>query len=320
MGTINNNLQTSNTMRAKPFLKWAGGKNQLLTQFEQLYPRGLHNRKITNYVEPFIGGGAVFFDLMQRFNFKNAYISDINVDLILTYQVVQNKVEQLISSLKEYQNNYNQLNEEKRLELFLNIREQFNQRKVLNKPSVEIATQLIFLNKTCFNGLFRLNSKGGFNVPFGKYANPAILQEANLRLVSNVLQNVEIKAANYDACFDKVDSNTLVYFDPPYRPLSKTANFTSYAGNEFGDKEQKQLATFFQRLHKEKNAKVMLSNSDPKNENINDDFFENIYSNFDIHRVKANRAINSNAEKRGEINEIIITNYKVESALLQLNF
>jgi DNA adenine methylase len=220
MGIINDNLQTPNAMRAKPFLKWAGGKSQLLTQFEQLYPRALHNRKITNYVEPFIGGGAVFFDLMQRYDFKKAYISDINVDLILTYQVVQNKVEQLIGSLKEYQNKYNQLNEEKRLELFLNIREQFNQRKVVNKPSVEIATQLIFLNKTCFNGLFRLNSKGGFNVPFGKYTNPAILQEANLRLVSKVLQNVEIKAANYDACFDKVDSNTLVYFDPPYRPLS----------------------------------------------------------------------------------------------------
>ena len=320
MSITNNNLQTTNAMRAKPFLKWAGGKGQLLTQFEQLYPRALHKRQITNYVEPFIGGGAVFFDLMQRFNFKKAYISDINVDLISTYQVVQNRVEALIHSLRDYQNTYNQLNEEKRLELFLSVREQFNQRHLGNSSPIEIASQLIFLNKTCFNGLFRLNSKGGFNVPFGKYTNPAILQEANLRLVSKVLENVEIKAANYDACFDKIDDNTLVYFDPPYRPLSKTASFTSYAGNEFGDKEQKQLAAFFKRLHREKNAKVMLSNSDPKNENILDDFFENIYQDFDIHRVQASRAINSNADKRGEINEIFVTNYQVESALLQLNF
>ncbi len=183
----------------------------------------------------------------------------------------------MIGCLKEYQDNYARLDEEKRLELFLQIRERFNQRQLGYQSSIEIATQLIFLNKTCFNGLFRLNSKGGFNVPFGRYANPAIVQEANLRLVSKVLQNVEIKAANYDACFDKVNDNTLVYFDPPYRPLSKTASFTSYAGNEFGDKEQKQLAAFFRRLHREKNAKVMLSNSDPKNENILDDFFENIY-------------------------------------------
>ena len=307
-------------MRAKPFLKWAGGKSQLLSQFEQLYPRALHSRKITNYVEPFIGGGAVFFDLMQRFQFKRAYISDINADLILTYQVIQNNVEQLITSLRDCQNNYNQLNEEQRLELFLKTREQFNQRHLGFMPPIEIATHLIFLNKTCFNGLFRLNSKGGFNVPSGKYTNPAILQEANLRLVSKVLQNVEIEVANYDACFDKVDENTLVYFDPPYRPLSKTASFTSYSANEFGDKEQKQLATFVKRLHEEKNAKIMLSNSDPKNENPLDDFFEDIYDSFDIHRVQANRAINSNGDKRGEIKEILITNYQVESALLELNF
>ena len=320
MRTINHNLQTSNTMRAKPFLKWAGGKGQLLTQFEQLYPRELLTRKITNYVEPFIGGGAVFFDLMQRFNFKTAYISDINADLIATYQVVQNQVDDLIGCLREYQDNYIRLNEEKRLELFLKVREQFNQRQLGNLSPIEIATHLIFLNKTCFNGLFRVNSKGGFNVPFGKYTNPAILQETNLRLGSKVLQNTEIRAANYDACFNNVNDNTLVYFDPPYRPLSKTASFTSYAGNEFGDKEQKQLAAFFKRLHREKNAKVMLSNSDPKNENILDDFFENIYEDFDIHRVQANRAINSNADKRGEINEIFVTNYQVKSALLQLNF
>ena len=307
-------------MRAKPFLKWAGGKGQLLSQFEQLYPRDLQTRKITNYVEPFIGGGAVFFDLMQRFNFKTAYISDINADLITTYQVVQNKVDDLINCLKAYQNNYAQLNEDKRLELFLQIREVFNQRQLGNLSPVEIATQLIFLNKTCFNGLFRLNSKGGFNVPFGRYTNPAILQETNLRLASKVLQNVEIKAANYDACFDKVNNDTLIYLDPPYRPLSKTASFTSYAGNEFGDKEQKQLAAFFKRLHKEKNAKVMLSNSDPKNENILDDFFENIYEGFDIHRVQASRAINSNGDKRGEINEIFVTNYQLESSLLEFNF
>lgn len=308
--------------KAKPFLKWAGGKSQLLPKLDNLYPHSLRMGQIDNYIEPFIGGGAVFFDLMQRFHFKKAYISDINHDLILTYKIVQNEVGQLIDCLKEFQNNYERLNEEGRLELFLKIRTQFNYEKVnhnYDNLCVERAAQLIFLNKTCFNGLFRVNSKGGFNVPFGKYPTPPIVNELNLKAASQVLQKVEIKAANYEACLDKVDEKTLVYFDPPYRPLSKTSSFNAYSNSEFGDREQKRLAQFFKILHNEKKAKIMLSNSDPKNENENDNFFDDLFSDFNIHRIAASRAINSNGQKRGLINEILITNYKYEQQSMELN-
>ena len=283
-------------------MKWAGGKSQLLTQFEQLYPRALHTRKITNYVEPFIGGGAVFFDLMQRFNFKSAYISDINADLIAIYQVIQNKVDELIGCLRNYQDNYMRLDDEKRLELFLQVREQFNQRHLGHLSSIEMATQLIFLNKTCFNGLFRVNSKGGFNVPFGRYANPAILQEANLMLVSRILQNVEIKAANYDACFDKVNDHTFVYFDPPYHPLSDTSSFTGYSVNGFGEAQQTRLKLLCDELDK-RGCKILLSNS-------NASFIRELYndSRYEIVEVQATRAINSVGAKRGKINELLVHN------------
>jgi len=182
------------------------------------------------------------------------------------------------------------------------------------------AAQLIFLNKTCFNGLFRLNSKGEFNVPYGKYPNPTILDNENIFAVSKLLQHVEIRNANYSECFNEITSNSFVYFDPPYKPISKTASFTTYTGTEFTDKEQIELANFYRKLDIEKQAKLMLSNSDPKNENPKDDFFETVFKDYNFYRVNASRAINCNGNKRGKIKELVITNYKYEPRTLAINF
>ncbi|MCS6967004.1 MAG: DNA adenine methylase [Cytophagales bacterium] len=311
---------------AKPFLKWAGGKSQLLEQFENYYPNELRKGIIKNYVEPFLGGGALFFAVAQRYKIQNAYLSDINKDLILTYQVIQQRPDDLLNFLEQYQKDYDQTKQEKRNELFLAVRKHFNlQRfeinyKELSDNWIPRAAQFIFLNKTCFNGLFRLNSKGEFNVPYGKYKNVIIFDECNILAVSKVLQRAEIKQADYPSCFDKVNENTFVYFDPPYRPISRTASFTTYTGTEFTDKEQLQLAQFFRKLDKEKGAKLMLSNSDPKNQNPEDDFFERAFAGYNIFRVSANRAINCHGNKRGKINELIITNYPYEPQTLAINF
>jgi DNA adenine methylase len=293
---------------AKPFLKWAGGKTQLLKQFEAYYPDELYQGKIEKYIEPFIGGGAVFFTLMQRFSIKKSLISDVNADLILTYQVIQQYPEQLVAVLAQYQQQYHSLSEEKRSQLFYAIREQFNA-QINHHDKVVRAAQFIFLNKTCFNGLFRLNSKSQFNVPFGRYKNPTIVDEQNIFAVSDLLQQTEIKQASYQDCFAMANQNTFIYFDPPYRPISKTANFTTYAGSTFTDNAQIELAAFFKKLDVEKKAKLMLSNSDPKNENKDDHFFDQLYGDYCIHRVTAHRMINCQANKRGLMNELLITNY-----------
>jgi DNA adenine methylase len=313
-------------IKARPFLKWVGGKNQLLNQFEDYYPSELRQGKLKKYAEPFLGGGAVFFEVMQKFKLQNAYLSDVNQDLVLAYWVVQQKPEALIDILEKYQLNYDKTPIENRNDLFLSIREAFNQQRYeMNYTKwcdswIQRAAQLIFLNKTCFNGLFRLNSKGGFNVPFGKYLKPTILDESNLWAVSEVLQKADIKIAGYQECFYHVDNQTFTYLDPPYRPLNKTSSFTTYAGHEFGDDDQKALAQFFRKLDTKRGTKLMLSNSDPKNEDPNDHFFENIFSDYQFYRVSANRAINCNGDKRGAISEIIITNYVYEPQTLAFHF
>lgn len=313
-------------VKARPFIKWVGGKGQLLNQFENYYPSDLRSRRLKKYSEPFLGGGAVFFEVMQKFNMESAYVSDVNKDLVLAYWVVQQRPEQLIDFLDQYQKQFDTTPVEERNDLFLEIREHFNQQrfeinyKKLSDNWIPRAAQLIFLNKTCFNGLFRLNSKGGFNVPFGKYPKPTILDEPNIWAVSEVLQKAEIRIAAYNECFDKVDDQSFVYFDPPYRPLSKTSSFTTYSGSEFGDRDQIKLATFFRKLDSERGPKLMLSNSDPKNENPDDNFFENIFTDYKFYRVSANRAINCNGDKRGAINEIVITNYQHEPQILAFNF
>jgi DNA adenine methylase len=314
------------THTARPFLKWAGGKTQLLSQFDNYYPSELRKGKIKNYIEPFLGGGAVFFLLSQKYNFENIHLSDLNKDLILTYRVVQQKPYELLDFLEKYQNEYDQTTQEKRNDLFLTIRQLFNfQRLKINYKKLEDnwvlrAAQFIFLNKTCFNGLFRLNSKGEFNVPYGKYATAMILDEVNILAVSQSLNNVEITHGSYLDCFDKANENTLVYLDPPYRPISKTASFTTYVGSEFTDREQLQLAQFFRKMDIQKGAKLMLSNSDPTTQNPDDNFFEKAYSGYQLYKVFANRAINNDGTKRGKINELLITNYQYEPQTLAINF
>lgn len=294
---------------AKPFLKWAGGKGQLLKEIVQLYPFKTEKR-ITKYAEPFVGGGAVLFDILNKHRIKEVYISDINLELITTYQVIRDDVEGLIARLKAIERQYNINGKEGRKEQYLAFRKQFNEQKKVRKNPVEIAALMIFLNKTCFNGLYRVNRKGEYNVPMGNYKNPLICDERNLRAVSKKLKNVQIVCADYKESVDFIDGNTFVYCDPPYRPLTATANFTSYTENLFNDEQQLELAQFVQEMN-EKGAIIVVSNSDPKNTDENDDFFDNAYSNQIIKRVAANRMINSDSKKRGKIKELLITNYAI---------
>lgn len=301
---------------AKPFLKWAGGKGQLLEAFQKFYPIELREGKIETFCEPFVGGGAVFFDIAQKFSIKSALLCDNNEDLILTYLVIQKKVPNLIEKLDRFQNQYLKLNEEKRTEYYYQMRERFNaQKKSMNYSRIsnkwiERAAQIIFLNRTCFNGLFRFNSKGEFNVPQGRYKNPKILDTENLLKVSQLLSVAEIQKADFREIKNRVNENTFVYYDPPYRPLNQTSSFTAYSKDAFGDPEQIALATLFSELN-QKGVKQMLSNSDPKNHNPEDHFFDDLYKDFQIFRVPARRVINSSGDKRQAINEIVVTNYCV---------
>ncbi len=310
------------TKTTRPFLKWAGGKSQLLETFQDFYPKELLNGELKKYYEPFVGGGAVFFNISQKYSIENAYLSDINEDLILTYRVVQQDVSNLTEQLFYLEKNYKKKDEKARADFYYKTREQFNRErykinyKKFSDKWTKRAAELIFLNKTCFNGLFRFNSKGEFNVPAGKYKNPKILDENNLRNAANLLQLANIQSTDFKTMKTEVKNPSFVYFDPPYRPLNQTSGFTAYSKEIFGDEQQKELARLFDKLH-EQGAKVMLSNSDPKNINPGDDFFDELYSGFYISRVPARRVINSNAAKRNAINEIIVTNYPVKRKKFQ---
>lgn len=275
--------------KPKPFVKWVGGKRQLLEQFKSmnLYPPEKFEVKTGRYFEPFVGGGAVFFDLLP----SKAFLSDLNNELVVTYNVIKNDVEKLIVSLKKHKIDK---------EYFLKVRAQD-----INKLSdIATASRFIFLNRTCFNGMYRVNSKGGFNVPYGAYTNPKICDAENLRRVSKALQNVEIKHQDYKAILKIAKKGDFIYFDPPYYPVSKTASFTSYTKEGFLDKEQLELRDAFVELSK-KGCFVMLSNSDTP-------FINKIYSNLKgvrINKVFAGRMINSDASGRGKITEVLVTNY-----------
>jgi len=303
--------------KAKPFIKWVGGKSQLLEQFKEYFPSELKKGRLKQYVEPFLGGGAMYFAISEKYKVKNAHLSDLNKDLILVYIVVQQKPECLLDFLKQFQDEYDTTIQEKRDKLFLSVREHFNNQRFeinYNKFSenwIPRAAQFIFLNKTCFNGLFRLNSKGEFNVPYGKYKTATILDEENILSASRVLQNATIIQSKYTDCYKKINQNTFVYFDPPYRPISQTSSFTSYVGNDFCDKQQIELANFYRKIDYEKGAKLMLSNSDPQNINPGDRFFEKAYKGYNICKVSASRAVNCKGGKRGKINELLITNYRI---------
>ncbi|MBU1679804.1 MAG: DNA adenine methylase [Bacteroidetes bacterium] len=303
-----------NLSTAKPFLKWAGGKTQLLEQFTKFFPLELKNGSLQNYYEPFLGGGAVFFFIAQNYPIKKAYLSDVNEDLVLTFSVVQQNVFELIDELNSLKTEYIKRDDHEREKYFYKIRELYNSERIkidFYKHSADWiprAAKMIFLNKTCFNGLFRLNRKGEFNVPFGRYKNPGILDQENLVSASRVLQIAEIFLTDFENIKNKINDDFFIYFDPPYRPISLTSSFTSYSKYDFTEEDQKRLAKFYGELGVNGN-KLMLSNSDPKNENINDDFFDRLFSNFNILRIKANRMINCKAEKRGKITELLITNY-----------
>ena len=299
---------TSEENCVKPFLKWAGGKGQLLKEIEKYYP--FENNSITKYAEPFVGGGAVLFDILSKYELEQIYISDINAELINSFVVVKEHLEDLLDLLNKYQVEYIPLNTEERKLYYFKKRDRFNDLKVNGneKENIEKASLMIFLNKTCFNGLFRVNKKGFFNVPMGSYKNPLICDEKNLREVSKKLQRVKIVCGDYKESADFIDENTFVYFDPPYRPLTETSSFTAYTENLFNDKEQIELAEFVDKMHK-KGAKVVISNSDPKNVDETDNFFDNIYSSHKIKRVEATRMINCNSEARGKIKELLISNF-----------
>lgn len=297
---------------AKPFVKWAGGKGQLLDTFTKYYPSMLIEGRIRRYIEPFVGGGAVLFEVLQKYGIDEAYIFDINEDLINTYIVIKNNVESLIDYLSRLEYEYLKLTKDGRKEMYYEIRDLYNSYNLKKNPQdIERAAQLIFLNRTCFNGLYRVNRAGFFNVPHGSYKNPTICDEKNLYAVSSLLQRVHIFCSDYTECFKYADKNSFVYFDPPYRPLNGTSSFTSYSKYDFTDEDQVQLAQFFEKVN-DTGALLMLSNSDPKNENPDDNFFDELYRKFYIHRVKAKRVINSNGGRRGLISEILVTNYEVE--------
>ena len=275
--------------KPKPFVKWVGGKRQLLRQFRELglYPPEDFNPITNTYYEPFVGGGAVFFDLLP----KNAELSDLNNELVITYNVIKNNVDELIQSLQKHI--YDK-------EYYLEVRA----KKIGDLSDVEVASRFIFLNRTGFNGLYRVNKSGQFNVPFGRYNNPVICDEDNLRRVSDALQDVTITHHDYKNVLKTAKSGDFIYLDPPYYPINATSSFTSYTAEGFLEKEQTELRDTFVKLHK-KGCFVMLSNSDTP-------FINDLYSGLDgitINRITAGRAINSKASGRGKITEVLVTNY-----------
>ncbi|MDR0229873.1 MAG: DNA adenine methylase [Flavobacteriaceae bacterium] len=296
------------SIEAKPFLKWAGGKTQLIPEIESRFPNSFTNDEVV-YIEPFVGSGALFFYVLNKYpNIKRAIINDVNTDLITTYRMIKENVEDLIKELRVLQNEYHQFAEDKeeRTSYFLGKRALYNYKY---RNDLQIASLFIFLNKTCFNGLYRVNSKGLYNVPIGSSKTPAILNESNLRAVSQVLQRVELFNGDYQEVLKLVEEdNVFFYFDPPYRPLSNTSSFNSYAKGDFNDSEQIRLKQFCDTIA-ERGFKWMLSNSDVKAANPEDNFFDDLYSNYTIERVSASRAINAKGSGRGKINELLINNY-----------
>ena len=305
----NFSLFEKDKIECKPFIKWVGGKGQLLSEINKLYPVEL-GKNIKKYAEIFVGGGAVLFDILSKYKLDEVYISDKNLELINTYKSIRDNVDILIKSLKGMEEQYIPLDNESRKDYYYKKREEYNSLKINSEVNnIEKAVLFIFLNKTCFNGLYRVNKKGEFNVPMGAYKKPKICDKENLKNVSLTLRNVKIVYADYRESEKFIDDKTFVYIDPPYRPLNITSSFTSYTENDFNDKEQIELAEYINVLNK-KGAKIVISNSDPKNNDIDDNFFDELYDNYNINRVKATRMLNSNASLRGAINELLITNYK----------
>lgn len=298
--------------KAKPFIKWAGGKSQLIEQLDAQLPADFGNWENVTYIEPFVGGGAMLFYMLQRYpNIKHAVINDVNSDLTTCYRIVRDNPEELIASLLDIQDAYNALQtEEARKAFFLTARNRYNEK---NLDPIENTTKFFFLNRTCFNGLYRVNKKGLFNVPFGKYTNPQICDPMTIRKDSELLQRVEIMTGDFEATIQHAHGNTLFYFDPPYRPLSNTSSFNDYSKEAFNDDAQIRLKKYCDRIH-EADFHFMLSNSDCKSKDEKDNFFDVLYRAYQIERVWASRSINANPNKRGKLTEIVVHNYKETQA------
>lgn len=295
-------------VKAKPFIKWVGGKGQLIEQLEALLPADFSGRENVTYIEPFVGGGAMLFYMLQKYpNIKSAVINDINPDLTLCYQVVRDNPTELVKSLDAIQTEYHALRtEEERKIFFLGKRDRFNTKSL---DSIENCTLFFFLNRTCFNGLYRVNKAGKFNVPFGKYSTPTICDADTIYADSELLQKVEILTGDFEQTFVKINGNTFFYFDPPYRPLSNTSSFNDYSKEDFNDDAQIRLKHFCDRLN-EIDVDFMLSNSDCLGKDGIDRFFDDLFIDYRIERVWASRNVNAIASKRGKLTEIVVNNYQ----------
>lgn len=295
-------------MAAKPFIKWVGGKGQLLSQLEAKLPADFVLLHDITYIEPFVGGGAMLFYMLQQHpNIKRAIINDINPDLTTCYEVVKTQPEALISSLSAIQSEFYSLtNEDVRREFYMEMRARFNTKSL---SPIENTTLFFFLNRTCFNGLYRVNRNGLFNVPFGKYETPTICDPETINADSELLQRVTILTGDYQQTLSHANTPTLFYFDPPYRPLSNTSSFNDYAAEAFDDRAQKRLKDFCDSVHAAGHL-FMLSNADCFSHN-GDRFFEDLYTEYDIQRVWASRNVNANASKRGKLQELLIRNFNL---------
>lgn len=277
-----------NNKLVAPFLKWVGGKRQLMPSIVEHLPQNINDYK---YIEPFIGGGAVLFNLQP----KNAIINDFNEELINVYQVIKNNLDELIADLKKHKNE---------ADYFYSIRSLDRNGEFKKLTAVKRASRIIFLNKTCFNGLYRVNNAGEFNSPFGRYKNPNIVNEPTLKAVNKFLNNnnIEINSGDYSEILKQADKKCFVYLDPPYHPISESSNFTGYVQGGWNIYDQIELKTACDELHK-RGVKFLLSNSSA-------DFIKDLYKDYKITIVKANRAINSNGADRGEVDEVLIRNYE----------
>lgn len=299
--------------KAKPFIKWVGGKGQLIEQLEALLPADFTERENVTYIEPFVGGGAMLFYMLQTYpNIKSAVINDINPDLTLCYQVVRDNPAELIKSLEDIQSVYHALEtEEERKCFFIKQRDRFNTKSL---DCIENTTLFFFLNRTCFNGLYRVNKAGKFNVPFGKYTTPTICDPATIYADSRLLQKVEIMTGDFEQTFQKINGHTFFYFDPPYRPLSNTSSFNDYTKEAFNDDAQIRLKLFCDKLNR-CGVDFMLSNSDCSGKDGKDRFFDDLFVDYRIERVWASRNVNAIASKRGKLTEIVVNNYRKKYSL-----
>ncbi len=308
-----NNLLLDNmkTVKAKPILKWAGGKTQLIPQIECYLPQKLKSREINRYIEPFVGGGAVFFNLINKYYLSDAILIDNNPELIILYHVIKQDVFALLDELEKIYNKYITASNKK--DYYYKIRNEYNSfdktilvSKIKIKEFIRRAALTIFLNKTCFNGLYRVNKNGKFNVPMGDYINPQIFDKEMLINVSAAFQKAIIIHGDFESAKQYITPNSFIYYDPPYRPVSKTSAFISYTSHDFDDQSQKRVKNFFDEAHS-KGALQMLSNSDPTN--YSDDlFFDELYKDYNIYRIYAKRYIRTKGTQN--IRELLITNYK----------